>query len=944
MMFAFLATTDSGHTTTIIVSILVILVAAKLAAEIAERIGIPAVAGEIVAGIAIGPSMLGLVSPNEILTVLGEIGVILLLLEVGMHMDLRELRSVGRDAMSVATVGVVVPFVAGVALGPALGFTSDQALFLGAALTATSVGITARVFGDLRALATREAQTVLGAAVFDDVIGLIVLTVVVRLVTGSGSVSIMSVGGVIIMAVAFLVACTVLGILLVPRVLAFIDRKARSNSTMFALALAFALGVSQLATVAKLAPIIGAFVAGMALGRSPSSARIQRELTPVGHLFIPVFFLQIGIAVDVTTFGKVRVLGIAAALTVIAVAGKLVSGWATRGATSSKLLIGIGMIPRGEVGLIFAAIGLREGVFDDDLYASLLLTVLVTTLITPPLLGVQIRRARAANGRAIRTVTPEPPDGWVQIRKDTAMLVATPPDDQLIQITLRAGLAVTDAQPDRSLLDWITASVAARSSGTPSSGMPSSGAIWTESATAGFLDFLCTGSPRSWRFLETTGFLGYALPELDAFLHDRRLNPSILDTTGLSGWPLLERVRRLNDGVVDHRGENVVVYRLRQLRDRDRVLLAALLIDAASATDEDARSLRSFLDRLKLDPETQDGVAMLVNERELLRAAALRPDGLREESVLRIAAHLGSRENADALYVVTMAMNSLEDWERSLINQLDTLIRIALEGPLLASGRGTLVDRRRAEAIQLLAKQYPGSRHLVDRVEHAPMSYVLNAEPALIARHVGLISRPRPKGQFAVGVHPLSGSGNRSRNDPEFAIEIGGRDQIGLLAHTTGVLGALGLDINDAMIATWGDGAALQVFRAHSSSGMPSADVIAANLAMAPERLQTPGVADASITFDEHASPWHTVAEVAATDRRGLLHALAVTFASVGVDVHGARISTTDEMAHDYFDLTDRSGNKLTRESQEAIRQALRTGTGARRNHFGPRRRTRNPV
>ncbi len=936
-MIPFLGAAESGQTGTILVSILVILVAAKLAAEIAERIGIPAVAGEIVAGIAIGPSVLSLVKPNEILTVLGEIGVILLLLEVGMHMDLRELRSVGRNAMRVAVVGVVVPFVAGVTVGPLLGFTSDQALFLGAALTATSVGITARVFGDLRALASREAQTVLGAAVADDVIGLIVLTVVVRLVTGSGSVSVGSVGVVVLVAVAFLVVCTALGLWLVPRVLAFIDRKARSNSTMFALALAFALGVSQLATVAKLAPIIGAFVAGMALGRSPSSARIQRELTPVGHLFIPVFFLQIGIAVDVSTFGKIRVLGIALALTAIAIGGKLVAGWAIRGTTSSKLLIGIGMLPRGEVGLIFAAIGLREGVFDNDLYASLLLTVLVTTLITPPLLGAQIRRSRAASFLGGHEVTPEPPEGWVQVRKDVAVLVGAPPEDQLIPIALRAGIAVTDAQPDRALLDWISSSVA-----TKQSASPSGTATWSEATTAEFLDFLRSGSSRSWRLLETTGFLSHALPELDSFLNDRRMNPSILDTTGLSGWPLLERVRRLYDGVVDHPGENVVVYRLRQLRDRDRVLLAALLIDTASATEESTRALRSFLDRLKLDVETRNGVAMLVNERELLRAAALRPDGLREESVLRIAAHLGSRENADALYVVTMAMNSLEDWERGLINQLDALIRVAMEGPLLSSGRGTLIDRRRAEAIQILASTHPGARHVVDRVEHAPLAYVLNTEPALIARHAGLISRPRPKGQFVVSVQPSAGSGGQGGGDPEFSIEIGGRDQIGLLAHTTGVLGGLGLDISDAMIATWGDGAALQVFRAHSSSGMPSADMISAKLGTAPGRLQSPGVADASITFDEHASPWHTVAEVAATDRRGLLHALAVTFASVGVDVHAARISTTDEMAHDYFDLTDRSGNKLTRETQEAIRAALRTGVGARRNHFGSRRRTRN--
>jgi Kef-type K+ transport system membrane component KefB len=925
-----LAATESGNQTgKILVSILVILVAAKLAAELAERIGIPAVAGEIVAGIAIGPSVLGFVEPNEILTVLGELGVILLLLEVGMHMDLRELRSVGRNAMTVAVVGVVVPFGSALAIGPALGFSGDQALFLGAALTATSVGITARVFGDLRALATREAQTVLGAAVADDVIGLIVLTVVVRLVTGSGSVSAFSVGGVVFVAVAFLVVCTALGLLFVPRILAFIDRQARSNATLFALALAFALGVSQLATVAKLAPIIGAFVAGMAIGRSPSSTRIQRELTPVGHLFIPVFFLQIGINVDVATFGKIRVLGIALALSVIAIIGKLVSGWSIRGTFASKLLIGIGMIPRGEVGLIFAAIGLREGVFDNDLYAALLLTVLVTTLITPPLLGAQIKRARAASASAGVDVTPEPADGWVQVRKDAVELVGTPPSEQLIPITLRAGLAVHHAQPEPELVEWISAEIA-----TLESASPRVAAAWNESTTAMFLDFLRTGSPRSWRFLETTGFLGFALPELDQFLHDRRMNPSILDTTGLSGWPLLERVRRLQDGIADHPGEKVVIDRFRHLRDRDRVLLAALLIDATGSGADRARSLRNFLDRLKLDDETSDSVAVLVNESELLRAAALRSDGLREESVLRIAAHLGSRENADALYVITMAMNSLEDWERGLVNQLDALIRVALDGPLLVGRNGSLVDRRTAEVVQLLAASSPGSRHLADRVEHAPLSYVLNTDAPSIARHVRLLTTPRPKGQFSVSVHPIDGAG-----EPEYSIEIGGRDQLGLLAHTTGVLGSLGLDIDDAMVATWGDGAALQVFRAHTSSGVPSSDLISARLATSPDRLQSPGVADATISFDEHASPWHTVAEVAATDRRGLLHALAVTFASVGVDVHAARISTTDEMAHDSFDLTDRSGNKLSREQQETIRVALRSGVVSSRSHFGGRRK-----
>ena len=172
----------------VLVHILVVLVAAKVAAEISERVGVPAVVGEILAGIIIGPSLLDVVGQDEVLRVLGELGVILLLLEVGLEMDLGELGAVGRASLSVASVGVAVPFALGFGTGLAFGMDGNEALFVGAALTATSVGITARVFGDLRALASVEARTVLGAAVADDVMGLVILTVVTRIVT-EGSVS-----------------------------------------------------------------------------------------------------------------------------------------------------------------------------------------------------------------------------------------------------------------------------------------------------------------------------------------------------------------------------------------------------------------------------------------------------------------------------------------------------------------------------------------------------------------------------------------------------------------------------------------------------------------------------------------------------------------------------------------------------------------------------------
>ena len=301
--------------TDVLLDILIVLVAAKVAAEIAERINVPAVVAEIVAGAIIGPSVLSLVGGDETLKVLGELGVILLLLGVGMEMDLEELGAVGRASMSVAMVGVAVPMVGGYFVATALGHDSNQSLFIGAALAATSVGITARVFSDLRALATVEARTVLGAAVADDVLGLVILTVVVRLVS-EGSVSIVDVAVIVAIAVGFLVVTAVLGSKFAPGFFQFVDRHAQSAGTVVALALAFTLAFAELADMAKLAPIVGAFVAGLALSRSSAKDRIERELAPVGHLFIPVFFLGIGIDAQVEKFVNPEVLGIAAGLLV----------------------------------------------------------------------------------------------------------------------------------------------------------------------------------------------------------------------------------------------------------------------------------------------------------------------------------------------------------------------------------------------------------------------------------------------------------------------------------------------------------------------------------------------------------------------------------------------------------------------------------------------------
>jgi Kef-type K+ transport system membrane component KefB len=604
-------------------NILVVLVAAKVAAELAERIGIPAVVGEIVAGILIGPSVLDVVSGDEVLHTLGEIGVILLLLDVGLEMDLVELGRVGRASFLVAVVGVVAPLVLG--LGAMEAFITDDfevALFMGAALTATSVGITARVFSDLRAMATTEARVVLGAAVADDVMGLVVLTVVVRLVT-EGSVSLLSVAGIIVGAVAFLVVGVVVGMRVAPPLFRAVEKISRSTGTLVALGLAFTLAFAELADVAKLAPIVGAFVAGIALNRSDQADRIRRELTPVGHLFIPVFFLQIGINADVTAFGDVTVLRDAAILLAVAVVGKLVSPLGAVGTAGDKPLIGLGMLPRGEVGLIFATIGLTNGVLDDDLYAALLLVVLVTTLATPQLLKVRYARLRTRE-RAVRPPidTPEPDGGWLAVTGDEVELRATPPTVQALPVALAAAVAVGRNRPGGGLLDWL-------------SGLPDELPPWDDHTREQLMDVIERGNARGWRFLDTTGVLERALPELAVALRRRHDEPFTIDPLQAYRFAAMERLRRLDT-------DDPLALEIRALDNLNALFLAALLSEALSDGPDPVGDAEALVRRLGVEPEAAELVVDLVRDRDLLWSAARQPGALGEEKVLQLASHLAT--------------------------------------------------------------------------------------------------------------------------------------------------------------------------------------------------------------------------------------------------------------------------------------------------------------
>jgi Kef-type K+ transport system membrane component KefB len=368
----------------------VMLGAAKLFGHLARAIGQPSVLGELLAGVVVGRSVLGLVDPSgEVLHLLGELGVVILLFSIGLETDLKQLLKAGPAATAVALAGVILPFVLGYGLLRALGMSQIVAVVVGAALTATSVGITARVLSDLGRLQDPEGQVILGAAILDDVIGLVILTVVAGLTRGAE----LTVGGIAwttLAAFGFLLVTVLVGRLIVPRLAPVLDRlDLPGTPAIIALMLAFGLG--WLADRAGSAVIIGAFAAGLLLVGTPRFHDIEVGVTRLGHFFVPLFFVVVGASVDVSTLnpldrGNHRTILIAALLTVVAVAGKFAAGYAPFWFKGRKSLIGAGMIPRGEVGLIFAQMGQDRGVFDPSLFAAVTVVVMVTTFLAPPLL------------------------------------------------------------------------------------------------------------------------------------------------------------------------------------------------------------------------------------------------------------------------------------------------------------------------------------------------------------------------------------------------------------------------------------------------------------------------------------------------------------------------------------------------------------------------------
>lgn len=394
---AFVSAAAPGSFESLLLALVATIAATKLLGELAQRIGQPTVLGELVAGMLLGASALGILDPADpVIHALAELGVLVLLFEIGLHTNLRSLASVGPTAITVGVVGVVLPFALGVLAALALGLDKMPAVVAGAALTATSIGISARVLSDLGWLQTKEGQVVIGAAVLDDVVGLVVLSVVGSVVAG-GDLTVGTVASTAAPALGFVVISVALGSVAIAPLFRFVDR-VRVSGALGILALGFALALAWVAMRSGSAMIIGAFAAGLILHPTLQRKEIERSVTQLGFFFVPIFFASVGAEVDLEALASAPALRVGAALIGVGVLGKIAAGYAPVWFKGDKLLVGLAMVPRGEVGLIFAQLGLSAGVLTPSTFGALMLMVVATTFAAPPLLGLLVRHRRPDDG------------------------------------------------------------------------------------------------------------------------------------------------------------------------------------------------------------------------------------------------------------------------------------------------------------------------------------------------------------------------------------------------------------------------------------------------------------------------------------------------------------------------------------------------------------------
>lgn len=401
-------------------AILIFLLLAKLGGDLMERVKQPAVLGELLLGVVLGNLALfgvwegfgAFIRHDIVLEALGEIGVVLLLFQIGLESSVKEMGKVGLSAFLVAAMGVIAPFFLGFGISYLFFRDVDVMVhvFIGAVLCATSVGITARVLQDIGKLDTKEAKIILGAAVVDDVLGLVVLAVVQGAITAKNagvSLEAAQIAVIVFKASAFFIGSIALGIFLSPK-LFHLASYLRAGGVLLTLSMIFCLFFSWMAGVIGLAPIVGAFCAGLVLEDASFRElgdyrrRDLRELIePIAAFMVPIFFVRMGVLVELNRLGEGQVLLFAFALTIMAVLGKQLCAFGVREKDVDGVAVGLGMIPRGEVGLIVASIGMSMvlggvKVVDESTYSAIVIMVMITTLITPPILAWRLSKTKKA--------------------------------------------------------------------------------------------------------------------------------------------------------------------------------------------------------------------------------------------------------------------------------------------------------------------------------------------------------------------------------------------------------------------------------------------------------------------------------------------------------------------------------------------------------------------
>lgn len=394
----FLATA-TGDQTRVLLTLCVMLVSAKLMAELFERLRQPAVAGEILAGVIIGPSLLGWAVPSEITGLLAEIGVIFLLFTVGLETKPSAIFRVGKRAAFVALLGVIAPFAGGYLVMQAWGSNTVESLFVGTALVATSVGITARVLSGMGLLDAPTARIILGAAVIDDILGLLVLAVVSSM--AAGSINYLEILSTAALAIGFTAFVALVGAPVVTRVAPRVERL-RSGQGLFIFGLVLCLGLSVVATYIGVAAIIGAFLAGMALAEaSEDSPKMHSQISGVTEFLVPFFLVNIGMQLRLDVFRSSSVVALCIVVTFVAVVTKLLGCGLAAGSLGLRRAaqVGMGMVPRGEVGIIVAQIGLSLAVIGAELYGVVLFMAVATTVVAPPFLKLLYASEVAARAK-----------------------------------------------------------------------------------------------------------------------------------------------------------------------------------------------------------------------------------------------------------------------------------------------------------------------------------------------------------------------------------------------------------------------------------------------------------------------------------------------------------------------------------------------------------------